>query len=282
MMDCALWHGGGVRQILGAMGSAIDAPDYLLQARSVFLVVSALGIVWVYLAGWVLTGRWWQATLAAAILGLSWEMAYHARWLANDCLLAQFSALCLLLLVLHNRRGQAGWLWAAAIAAGLATGTKYQGALLVGPVMLCALLRTPATLWQRAASVVAVGALSVASYLVTTPGTVLDPIAFADGLALVEKQYSTGHGGYTIAAGFPHLGLLLRYLAFDLFSPYAPVAVLFFASAVVGGVLCWREDRRLAAPLIGFPVLFATFFCWRLPRSSSSATSCCWRRSSPC
>ena len=258
-----LWHGGDVRKILGAMVSAIDTPGYLLRARSVFLVVSALGIVWVYLAGWVLTGRWWHATLAAAILGLSWEMAYHARWLVNDCLLAQFSALCLLLLVLHNRKGQTGWLWAAAIAAGLATGAKYQGALLVGPVMLCAILRTPATLWQRAASVVAVGALSLASYLVTTPGTVLDPIVFADDLATIHTYYSTRQGGNTIAAGFPHLGLLLRYLALDLFSPFAPVAVLFFASAVGGGVVYWRENRRLAAPLIGFPVLFATVFCWK-------------------
>src|SRR5437868_4678026 len=47
-----------------------------------------------------------------------------------------------------------------------------------------------------------------------------------------------------------------------LFSPCAPLAVLFFASALAGGLLCWRENRRLAALLIGFPVLFATFFCW--------------------
>lgn len=80
------------------MLSAIDTRGYLFQVRSVFLVVSALEIVWVYLAGWVLTRRWWQATLAAAIFGLSWELAYHARWMTNDCLLAQFSALCLLLL----------------------------------------------------------------------------------------------------------------------------------------------------------------------------------------
>jgi hypothetical protein len=259
----ALWHGGNIRQILAAMGQAMDAPGYLLQARTVFLIVSALGIVWVYLAALVLSGRWWQATLAAAIFGLSWEMAYHARWLANDCLLAQFSALCLLLLVLHNRGGKAGWLWAAAVVAGLATGTKYQGALLVAPVMLCAALRTPATLWQRAASVVAVGALSVASYLVTTPGTVLDPIVFADDFAKILTQYTTSHVGYTIAAGFPHLGLLLCYFAFDLFSPYGPVAVLFFASAVAGGVLCCRENPRLAGYLVGFPVLFATFFCWK-------------------
>ena len=165
--------------------------------------------------------------------------------------------------MLHNRRGQAGWLWAAAIVAGLAAGTKYQGALLVGPVMLCGMLWTPATLRQRAASVVAIGALSVASYLVTTPGTVLDPIIFTEWLTKEVNHYTTtGHGGYTIAAGFPHLGLLLRYLAFVLFSPHAPVAMLFFAFAVIGGLLCWRENRRLAAFLVGFPVLYAIFFCW--------------------
>ena len=231
----ALSHGGSLRQILAAMLSAFDTPGYLLHARSFFLFVSALGILWLYLAVWVLTRRCWQATLAAAIFGLSWELAYHARWLAPDCLLAQFSALCLLLLVLHHRRGQSGWLWAAAIAAGLAAGTKYPGALLLGPVMLCAALRTPATLWQRTARVVTVGALALATYLVTTPGTVLDPITFTDDFAMQNALYAKGHLGYTVRVGFPHLGLLLRYLALNLFSPYAPIAVVFFASAIAGG-----------------------------------------------
>ena len=259
----ALWHGGNVRQVLAAMLAAFQAPDYLLQARSVFLVVCALGILWIYLAVWVLTRRWWQATLAAAILGLSWEVAYHARWLVTDCLLAQFSALCLLLLVLHHRRGNAGWLWAAGIVVGVAAGTKYPGVLLLVPVMLYAALRKPATLWQRVASVVGVGALSVASYLVTTPGTVLDPIRFSDEFTRIVSTYTGGHMGYTVPAGFPHFWLLLRYLSLNLFSPYAPIAVVFFASAIAGGVLYLREDRKLAAVVIGFPVLFVTFFCWK-------------------
>jgi 4-amino-4-deoxy-L-arabinose transferase-like glycosyltransferase len=258
-----LGQGGGLRQIQKAMLAAIDAPGYLLRARTVFVVVSALAILWVYLAVWVLTKRWWQATLASAIFGLSWELAYHARWMVNDSLLAQFSALCLLFLALHHRLGRAVWLWAAAIAAGLATGTKYQAALLVLPVMLSAALRTPATLWQRTARVVTAGALSVATYLVTTPGTVLDPIAFADGLAPLLAHYAQGHLGYTVPAGFPHFWLLLRYLTLNLFSPYTPIAVAFFVSAIAGGVLYCREDRKLAAILIGFPVFFAMFFCWR-------------------
>ncbi|MEY2505278.1 MAG: hypothetical protein QOJ05_239 [Verrucomicrobiota bacterium] len=259
----ALGKGGGVRQVLAAVVSAYDTPGYLLQARSVFVMVCALGILWIYLAVWVITRRWWQATLAAAILGTSWELAYHARFLVGDCLLAQFSALCLLLLALHHRRGHSGWLWAAAIAAGFATGTKYPGVLLLAPVMFCAALQSPATLWQRAARVVIVGILSVASYLVTTPGTVLDPIVFAEALAKVRATYTGGWYGYTVTAGYPHLWVLLRYLAVNLFSPYTPIAAVFFASAIAGGVLWWREDRKFAAIVTGFPVLFATFFCWK-------------------
>lgn len=259
----ALWHGGNVRQVLAALLTAFETPGYLLQARSVFLVVCALGILWIYLAVWVLTRRWWQAMLAAAILGLSWEVAYHARWLVTDCLLAQFSALCLLLLVLHHRRGKAVWLWAAGIVVGVAAGTKYPGVLLLVPVMLYAALRKPATFWQRAATVVGVGALSVASYLVTTPGTLLDPIRFSDEFTRVTSIYKTGHYGHTIVAGFPHLGALLRYLSVNLFSPYMPIAVVFFAAAIAGAALYLREDRKLAALLIGFPLLFATLFCWK-------------------
>jgi hypothetical protein len=259
----ALWRGTTLREALAAMLLAIDAPDYLLQVRSVFLTVSAFGILWVYLTVWVLTRRWWQAGLAAAILGFSWELAYHARWAVDDCVLAQFSALCLLMLAIHHRGGQPRWLWAAAVAAGLATGTKYQGALLLAPVMLCALWRKPASVRQKAFSVLIVGALWAGTYLVTTPGTILDPLAFKYWLDWISGIYSAGHYGHTVPAGFPHLGVLLRYLSVNLFSPYVPVAVVLFAAAIAGATLYLREDRKLAAFLIGFPVLFAACFCWK-------------------
>jgi hypothetical protein len=129
--------------------------------------------------------------------------------------------------------------------------------------MLYAALRTPATVWQRTASVLAVGALSVASYLVTTPGTVLAPLNFIEGLGVISAQYTTGHYGHTVPAGFPHLGVLLRYFSLNFFSPYTPVAVVFFAAAIAGAALYLREDRKLAVLLIGFPLLFATLFCWK-------------------
>jgi hypothetical protein len=80
---------------------------------------------------------------------------------------------------------------------------------------------------------------------------------------VISAQYTTGHYGHTIPAGFPHLGVLLRYLSLNLFSPYTQVAVVLFAAAIPGAVLYLREDRKLAALLIGFPLLFAMLFCWK-------------------
>ena len=65
-----------------AAGAAMDAPGYLLKVRKIFLVLSALSILWVYGAALAMRWPWWQATVAAAGLALSWQFAYHARWLS--------------------------------------------------------------------------------------------------------------------------------------------------------------------------------------------------------
>ncbi len=90
---------------------AINAPEYLLTARRLFVVVSALTIVWVYLAALVPRLKVWQATVAAAVMGLSWEFAYHSRWVATDCIVVQFSALTLLFLSCFLRFGRVAWLY---------------------------------------------------------------------------------------------------------------------------------------------------------------------------
>jgi hypothetical protein len=92
---------------------------------------------------------------------------------------------------------------------------------------------------------------------------VIDPIHFWEEFRGIVSTYTTGHYGHTIAPGLPHAGALLRYLTLNFFSPYMPIAVVFFAAAIAGAVLSLREDRKLAALLIGFPLLFATLFCWK-------------------
>src|SRR3990172_9748064 len=65
--------GASVREVQGVMVSEFDRPEYLLTVRTLFLLISALAIVWVYLAVRVIGGKWWEATIACAALGLSWE-----------------------------------------------------------------------------------------------------------------------------------------------------------------------------------------------------------------
>lgn len=80
--------------------SIVDSPAYLLRLRAVFLLISSLGVVWVYLTMLRLRGSTLEAMLAACLLALSWEVAYHLRWVATDGVLMQFGALTLLLSVM--------------------------------------------------------------------------------------------------------------------------------------------------------------------------------------
>ena len=94
------------------LSRSADSPEYTLRVRTIFLAVSALSLLWVYLLvlGW---GRHWaEAMLAASALGLSWEVAYHLRWIAPDGVLMQFSALTLLAVLQAWRRpDRREWLW---------------------------------------------------------------------------------------------------------------------------------------------------------------------------
>ena len=248
--------------VQAAMVAAVNAADYLLTVRRLYIFVSALAIVWVYGAGLALRRPWWEALIAACGLGLSWEYAYHARFVATDCILVQFSALTLMMLALFFRGGKSGWLYAAAAAAGLGTGTKYPGVILLVPVMLSGVLTLPArNLRAQALRLVGIGATAFGVYLLTTPATLLDPFAFADQLGWISKYYKDGHVGYTVSGAWQHWRVVLTYFAIAYFSPHRLFSVALFASAVLGAVAWIRADRRLGSVLLCLPVVFLIYFC---------------------
>jgi hypothetical protein len=250
-----------------AMSRVANAPEFHLRVRDVFIVVSGLAIVWVYGAALALRRKWWEGLLAAAGLGLSWEYAYHSRWVTADCILTQFSALTVLLLAVHHRTKRTGWLYAAAIAAGLGTGTKYTGVFLLVLVMFASVGVRPARAWPKwlghAFRLAALCATAFGAYLVTTPGTLLEPFAFINETKLISSVYSGSHYGYTVTAGWPHWKVALTFLSVSFFSPYKVVALPLFASIFLGAFAWVRSDRRAAALLICFPVLLLAFFCGR-------------------
>ena len=255
--------GGNWLPIQTAMLDVMRPAGFLLTVRTVFIITSSLGIVWVYGAALALRRSRWEALIAASGLGLSWEYAYHARWAVNDCILVQFSALTLFMLALHHRARRPAWLYAAAVAIGLATGTKYTGVGLLAPLLFLSVLSLPRQqLFAQACRAVSLCAVAFVVYLVTTPGTILEPFIFLKDTHWLSSTYALHpQGQFSATSGWDHARIVLNYLALAYFSPYRPVALILFIASLLGaGAWLWR-DRAFAVVLVGFPLLFLTSFC---------------------
>jgi len=248
-----------------AMVAEMDAAQtYLLVTRGLYIVVSSLALVWVYGAALAVRHSWWEALVAAAGLGLSWEYCYHARWVATDCVLVQFAALTLFMLALFRRTQRPLWLYGAAVAAGLGTGAKYTGVFLLIPVLLAgALALPPRKLAGQARRAAPVCLLALAIYLATTPATVLDPFKFVTEARSISTYYMHTHGGFTARSALHHMQIVLSYFSLGYFSPFPWLAVALFCVMICGGVLWLARDLRFGATVVGFPFVFLMFFCIR-------------------
>lgn len=241
-------------------GLALSRP-FKLRVRGLFALLTLLTSLWIYL----LVRRWRadraEAALACALLGLSWEVGYHARWIAPDGLVMQLGALTMLAVIASfDAARRTPWLVLAAAAAGLACAAKYPGGLLLLPVLLAAGERRPGSSSppRLAAGLALIFALV---YLAATPGTVLDLSRFLADVREEMHLYARGHFGYTVAAPGEHLGLSLVYLGLVAFSRYPEIALFFAALTPLGAATLLRRDRRRALIFLSFPVFYLGYFC---------------------
>lgn len=259
----ALLSGKTAGEAHRALGPAIDTFDFRLRTRMLFLAVTTLTVVFVY--GSILATR---RSVSAAVAGTalvvgSFEVAYHARWVAPDGPLLAWVALTLWglagAMTADQTRSATRWRRWAAVGAGLATGTKYPAGLLVLPVVATIWL-SPAPPRRRIFAAVQAVAIFAAAYLVTTPATVLDTELFLTHIRIQMKTYGGGFGAYTVSAGLDHLGKMLVYLGADLWSWYAPVGLALTGITLLGVGRMVLERPRLAAVVLAFPILFIAYF----------------------
>jgi 4-amino-4-deoxy-L-arabinose transferase-like glycosyltransferase len=230
---------------------------FRLRVRAVCVAISSLAVVWVYLIVLRLRGSALEALWAAMVLAGSWEVSYHSRWIATDTIVMQFGALCLLLCVrAWKSPAWMKWCRRAAVAAGLAAGTKYPAALL--------LLAVFAAAWSQGARGGFIGRLcliAAATFVVTTPGAVLQPWSFIGWLARQWHHYGQGaHLGYNVAGPADHLGKMLIYEAIVLLSPQPIVAGALSALALIGVVGLTRQSWKFAIIPLVFPVVYVAYF----------------------
>lgn len=240
---------------------AADSHDYLLRLRTVYLLVTSLTLLWVYLLVLERKGSWLEALIAASALGCSWEVAYHLRWVATDGMLMQFAVLTVLLAV-HAMHCRSDWWWiAAAAVAGLGCATKYPGGLLILPVLLGTCFSGGgSTRGQTVIRFAKVVIIFFFVYLAITPATILHPGKVVAAVSYEMKHYATGHGGHTVGRGLEHAWRMCTYFATVLFSPYWPVALLFFALSILGiGSIIARNGREGMVLLI-LPLFYFLYF----------------------
>lgn len=237
---------------LQSIRSDVFDHQHKLRVRTVFLSLTLLSLMWVYLAVLFWRKRWMEALLAAAILGSSWEVAYHARWIAPDGIMMQFGALFLLLVAvaLKRDRTRGHWLVAAAAVAGLACGTKYTGGILLFPSLYYAYKSGG---WRLTLRVVAAFAVT---FVVTTPGAMVEPGKFLGDAAYEVRHYAGGHPGYSVGPGPEHVWLMAQYLTLVAFSKYAAIAMVVFAFALVGAARVWRKDRWMVGVVLWLPLVY--------------------------
>lgn len=254
----------------------VRSEGYLVGVRKLFAVVSGAVVLWAYLLVFLWRKRPLEALFAAGLLATSFELGYHARWVAPDCIHTSFGALSVLCAAaaLARRQGPAArpWLDLSALAAGLACGSKYPGGLFLLPVYT-AVLACAIPAWQArrgeplrrrlvdlAALLLTPGLVFALTFVLTTPGSVLDTEDFLDTVQTMVGYYQRGHYGHTVEAGWDHFLRNLRYLTTVLLSPYPALAAPLSFLSVLGAAAVLRESRWLAALLLGFPLVYLPYW----------------------
>jgi 4-amino-4-deoxy-L-arabinose transferase-like glycosyltransferase len=167
---------------------------YVLAGRAIVAMTGVATIVVTIEFGRRLAG--WTAGLAAglavAVIPLS---VVNAHYLTTDVPSALICALCGLATLIASRRDRYRWWLLAALLAGLAGSTKWNGLSVVGVPLLALLLqlvdRQPgwfAPWWKRVTIVLGGAAVGL---VVATPGVVLIPNEVAHWLALQVTAYQT-------------------------------------------------------------------------------------------
>ncbi len=248
-----------------ALLAHLDGQDYLLAVRAVFYVLCTLTGLAAFLTVRRLTGDEWPALFAALAAVAAWEFVYHARWVAPDGLVlvcAAFSLWAQGRILEPGDRGRGAWIAIAALFAGLGASAKYPGGILL-VTLLVAIALAPAAPGRRRRDGLREAGLALgvalAAFAATSPGCLLEPGRFARGVVGEMMHYQFGHGGHTVASGWPHFVKIAEYLGLVFLSEQPVLAAAGAGLALLGAVTLARTRRSVAIWLLSLPVLFVAY-----------------------
>ena len=232
---------------LPAGASLIPNIQFTLFTRGIFVFLSSLSVIWVYVMTLKITKRFWVAAVAALIFCCSFEFSYHSRWAVSDLIAVQFAFLSTTILFFDIAMPQRILLSAA--VAGIAAGTKYTAGI------VCLNILITLAVWilgmEKSARAkcflkyfVQVWLVFGFVFVVTTPGCIYHLKTFVHDLRFQKAMYGGGHLLCdTVGAGWPHFSRLAVYIVFCLFSKYSLASLVISVFVFMGTAWALREKR---------------------------------------
>lgn len=233
--------------------AALTYTEQLVTARAVVALAGTATVFVLFRLGSRVVDQT-TGLLAAGFLAVAILHVRESHFAMTDVLMTLLVTTSLALLVLGvdatRTGGSAGaWFAAAGLAAGLATGTKYNAGALVASALAAGLVLLRSRPHARPAGLLPLAAflaMLVLGFVVSTPYAILDHRTFAADMHFNVTHLAGGHG---IDVGRGWIYHATRSL------PYG-TGILVFGAALGGMVPLLRHHRRHAAILGAFALAF--------------------------
>lgn len=240
----------------------LGTEQFKLEVRAVFLGLTSLAILWVFLTLLRLfPNRYLEAAGGAALMGLSWEIAVRARCTEVDAPQMMLVALHLyataVALTTTTRNRTILATMGVGLATGLVIGCKMTGVFLIVPSAILAILVPTA---RRARD----RALLVLVMLAALGGAVafFAPETFSDPIRVLHQGFNTAEGYRSVMPGYPfyveppheHFYRIQLWTFLVAPSPYVPIAAALSLIALAGFVRLVRRRKRFSLLAVIYPV----------------------------
>lgn len=244
--------------------STKDTIKFRIRGIFLFITLSSSLLLFLLILSW--RKNYIEAFLGSTILLSSWELHYHARWIAPDGLMMTFGLLSMFLMFISIKSKNLStiFLRIAAIFVGITCSTKYTGGIFISPLFYSAYLiyvKNKNYIMPLTREYLYLIIIFIISFIAFTPGAVIEPFKFIQDVTAEIRHYKFGnHGGYGVTSMLQHNWLMSKYIAFIVFSKYPIIAFTFFIFSIIGILNLILTNTRLTILLLLAPSLYLFYF----------------------
>jgi len=178
-----------------AMGvTQAPMPTTVLLGRIVTISFGVGTVGLTYFVGKQITGRTAVGVLSSLMVAIAPTNVWHSRLITPDTFVTFFSLASFLASILVYQQGKTWQYVVAGVCVGLTASSKYNGGLIVLPLLLAHFLHYGKAAFKQPKLYLALLFCGV-GFLTTTPYAVLDSAKFLTDLRFEAQHYSTGHAG---------------------------------------------------------------------------------------